>query len=264
MRWSETVQSYIQALKPIPLNQAVMRRLFSLIDLTSLHSNDTEASIADLCKKAETALGHVAAVCVFPTFVSIVANQFADTSIKTATVVNFPQGNDTLDAVLVEMNTALQNGAQEIDMVLPYSRYLAGEREAVRTFVTACKAACGEKVLLKVILETGALPNLTTIANASEDALLAGADFIKTSTGKITKGANLEAVATMLLVVKRMTPQLNRTVGVKASGGISHVQQAVQYIALADHIMGNHWVSPATFRIGASKLVDEINTISLC
>ena len=135
---------------------------------------------------------------------------------------------------------------------------MAGERHYAQTFVSACKIACGDEVTLKVILETGVLGEITIIADAAYDALSAGADFIKTSTGKLTEGATLEAAATMLLVIQHITPQLKHHVGLKVSGGIRTLEQAAQYIELADAIMGRDWVKPSTFRIGASKLMDEI------
>ncbi len=258
MNWSDAVKERIHTLKPIKLNQAAILRLFSFIDLTSLNETDTDSSIAMLCEKANTSLGHVAAVCVSPSFVRMVSAQFAGTPIKTATVANFPSGNDSLEATLIDISQALQQGAQEIDVVFPYHRYLAGERQYAQQFITACKAACGDTVLLKVILETGALQDPAIIADASLDVLTAGADFIKTSTGKIAEGATLEAAATMLLVIQHATPQLKRPLGLKISGGIRDVSQAAQYLELADQIMGSHWATPQTFRIGASKLVDEI------
>lgn len=160
--------------------------------------------------------------------------------------------------MLLEIGRALEDGAQEIDVVFPYERYLAGERQYAQTFVSTCKAACGSAAL-KVILETGALSDVTLIADAGYDVLAAGADFVKTSTGKINEGATLEAAATLLLVVKHISSQLHRPVGVKVSGGIRKIEDAIAYVELADSIMGREWVTPATFRIGASKLVDEIS-----
>jgi deoxyribose-phosphate aldolase len=258
MYWTDAIKEYTQALQPIKSNPALIQRLISLIDLTSLNSADTEASIATFCEKAHTSFGHVAAVCVYPGFVRQVVAQFVGTSIKVATVVNFPEGNDKLEDVLIEIGHALQDGAQEIDVVFPYTRYLAGERQYAHTFVQSCKAACGDNVVLKVILETGALIEPSIIADASYDALTSGADFIKTSTGKLSEGATLEAAATMLLVIRHTMPQLKHAVGLKVSGGIREIAQAAQYVELADKIIGREWVNANNFRIGASKLVDEM------
>jgi deoxyribose-phosphate aldolase len=258
MHWSEAINEHIQTLKPVEVTPALMQRILPLIDLTSLNETDTEESIAVFCEKAKSPFGHVAAVCVYPKFIRLVATEFAGTPIKAATVVNFPEGSAPLESVLIEISRALQDGAQEIDVVFPYSRYLAGERQYAHTFVESCKAACGDNVLLKVILETGALGDPAIIADAAYDALSAGADFVKTSTGKISEGATLEAAATLLLVIRHASSQLRREIGLKVSGGIKNLQQAAQYIELADQIMGRDWVTKDTFRIGASKLVDEI------
>jgi len=258
MQWDEAVPVAIKTIKPIHVDAPLLQRMLSVIDLTSLNADDTERGIAAFCEKAQLPFGHVAAVCIYPAFLRLVAANFAGTSIKVATVVNFPHGDSSLESVLLEIGDALQNGAEEIDVVFPYRRYLAGDKEYARTFVADCKAACGEKVSLKVILETGALRESNIIADASLTALTAGADFIKTSTGKIPEGATLEAAATMMLVVKQLTPQLKRKLGVKISGGVRDVAQAAEYMQLAENIMGRDWVEPETFRIGASKLVDEI------
>lgn len=258
MQWSEAIREYTQALKPVQKTAADVRRILPLIDLTSLNDSDTESSIAQFCEKAQNPFGHVAAVCVYPQFARLVADQFENTKIKTATVVNFPHGHDSVDSVLIQISRALEDGAQEIDVVFPYERYMAGEQQFAHSFVASCKAACGDDVSLKVILETGALGDLTLIADASYEALAAGADFIKTSTGKIAEGASLDAAATMLLVIKHIEPQLKHHVGLKVSGGIREFAQAAQYVQLADLIMGKEWVTPETMRIGASKLVDEM------
>lgn len=258
MQWYDAIHEQIKLLKPVEKNAALAERVIKLVDLTSLNDSDTEASIASFCSKARTSFGHVAAVCVYPRFVRLIANEFAGTDIKTATVANFPEGSDTLEEVLLQIGSALTDGVQEVDVVLPYSRYLAGERQYIQTFISSCKAACGEKVLLKVILETGALSDPAIIADASFDVLSAGADFIKTSTGKISEGATLEAAATMLLVIQHIQPQLKHRVGIKISGGVRTLEEAAQYIELADQILGKENVTRDTFRIGASKLVDEI------
>src|SRR3990167_1529185 len=178
MQWSDAIEEHVRLLKPVEQNMALLRRIYSLIDLTSLNENDTEASIAALCGKAQSALGSVAAICVYPQFVPLAAANFARTKVKTATVANFPEGTGSLEAVLSEISLCLQAGAQEIDVVFPYLRYLAGEQQYAHQFVSVCKAACGDDVILKMILETGALIDPTIIADASYEALAAGADFI--------------------------------------------------------------------------------------
>ena len=258
MQWTEAVEEHVSALTTEKPDKTLLERLYRSIDLTSLNASDTDADIAALCVKAQSVLGHVAAVCVYPQFIPLVSDTFSHAGVKVATVVNFPEGVSSLEIVLAEIAESLQMGAQEIDVVFPYSRYLAGEQHYAHEFVHACKAACGETVPLKVILETGALNDVAIIADASYTALAAGADFIKTSTGKISEGATLESAATMLLVIKHTEPQVQHRLGIKVSGGIRSVTQAAQYLALADRIMGRDWAQPGTFRIGASKLVDEL------
>lgn len=258
MQWSEIIQEQTESLPLIQMTPEWRRRLYHLIDLTSLNHTDTEASIASFSQQAISSLGHVAAVCVYPQFVRMMVNQFATTPVKVATVANFPEGEDSLDQVCVQIGSAIQAGATEIDVVFPYRRYLAGEQHYCQSFISTCKAACGEAVLLKVILETGALLNPAVIADVSLDALTAGADFIKTSTGKFLPGASLEAACTMLLVIKHAQQQLSRRFGLKISGGVREMQQAASYVLLAERIMGQGWVTPDTFRIGASQLVEAL------
>ena len=232
----------------------VRARILSLIDLTSLNDSDTDATIAVLCKKAVTPIGVVAAVCVYPQFVQQAAIALRGKAVKIATVVNFPRGTDSLEIVLRLIESAIGNGAQEIDVVFPYRLFLSGNKEAARDFVQACKKACGEEVLLKIILETGALKEKNIIAEASQIAIAAGADFLKTSTGKIEVGATLEAAEVMLLEIEKS----GRAVGFKASGGVRTIDQAEKYIELADRIMGPDWATPRTFRLGASQLLETL------
>lgn len=255
MNWLETINEQLSLSTPIEINDALKQRIVGLMDLTSLSDTDTDASIATFLEKATTPYGHVAAVCLFPRFVSIAATQFAHSPIKVATVVNFPEGLSPVDEVMIEISRALEDGAQEIDVVFPYQCYLAGEREYAQQFVAACKAACGDRVTLKVILETGVLAEPTIIADASFDALMSGADFIKTSTGKVAVGATLEAAAIMLLTIKRVSADLKRSFGFKASGGIRTIEQAAAYVALADRILGKVSVTAGTFRLGTSRLL---------
>lgn len=254
----ETIAQYVQELKPVRIKAPLLQKIVSLMDLTSLNASDTEASIAQFCEKAQTTYGHVAAVCVYPKFVRMIAAEFAGTPIKAVTVANFPEGSTALETVLIEIGRALEDGTQELDIVFPYARYLAGDSGYAEEFVEACKSACGDSVTLKIILETGAFPNLATIAEASHLALTHGADFIKTSTGKTAQGATLEAAAAILLVIRDAKPEIRRRAGFKAAGGIKNLEEAAHYIQLADKIMGPDWVKPQTFRIGTSRLMDEV------
>lgn len=240
------------------LDTPFLKKILSLIDLTSLNETDTSENIAKLCEKAVTTYGHVAAVCIYPQFVKQAVKALAGKPVKIATVANFPHGNDTFEFTVKTIKEAIVNGAHEIDVVFPYERYLAGDHEVARAFIQACKTACGHHTLLKVIMETSALHDPAVIAEASYEAVLGGADFLKTSTGKKGIGATLEAAGAMLLIIRNMRPEIKRTVGFKASGGIRTIEQAKHYIELAQHIMGIDWVTPNTFRIGASQLVDAV------
>ncbi|MBA3661248.1 MAG: deoxyribose-phosphate aldolase [Gammaproteobacteria bacterium] len=263
MEWSEVTNQYISELNTIKIDDELKQRIVAVIDYTSLNESDTEQTIASLCEQVETPYGFVAGLCVGLPFVRMVKASIGKLPLKAITVANFPEAQLTLEEVLVEIGCALRDGADEIDVVFPYHRYLAGERRYAQDFVTACKTACGPGLGLKIILETGILADLAIIADAAHDALSAGADFVKTSTGKNGPGASLEAAATLLLVVKHVNGQTVRPLGVKVSGGIKTLEQAAQYISLADHIMGPEWVSPHTFRIGTSKLVDELSSVRI-
>ncbi len=235
-----------------------LKKIVASIDLTSLNDSDTETVISALCEKAVTPLGNVAAVCVYPQFIKIASKKLHGKNINIASVANFQTGDENLQTVLDSIYAAIHEGANEIDVVFPYKKFLKGDKPFARDFISECKKVCGHDVLLKVILETGAFPNLELIKEASRDVLMAGADFLKTSTGKIAIGATLDAAEVMLTTIKELTPALNRTLGFKASGGVRTIEQAKAYIELAETIMGAGSVTPNTFRIGASQLLDEI------
>ncbi len=226
---------------------AVAARALPLLDLTDLGEACTDARVAALCRDALA--GDVAAVCVWPAFVPACRQALGGSAVRIATVVNFPEGGEDGDAVLAETRATLQDGAEEIDLVLPYRALLRGDAAAARAMVAAVRAACGP-ACLKVILETGTLAEAGTIAAASRVALEAGADFIKTSTGKSPVSATPEAAETMLAAIRTS----GRPAGLKVSGGLRSVADAATYLALADRLMGPGWASPATMRLGASSL----------
>lgn len=234
--------------------QIDLLQLYSLIDLTSLNDTDNAEVISALCQKAILPKAHVAAVCIYPQFIEQAKKILSKTPVKIATVVNFPDGTNSLDDVVGEIKTSIQHGADEIDVVFPYSLYLQGHKEEAYNFIRTCKATCGEKILLKVILETGALEDSATITEVSYNVCHAGADFLKTSTGKIAIGATIEAAEAMLQTIKKIP----RPIGFKVSGGVRTIDQAMQYVELAAHIMGEKWVTPQHVRIGASQLADSI------
>ena len=258
----EKIQDYIRLAGQVVPNHDLLAEMLTLIDLTSLGESDTPLLIDALCQKAVTPAGQVAALCVYPQFVSQVRQFVKTPAIKIATVVNFPAGRDAIDSVVHVIQDAIQSGATEIDAVFPYERYLTGDKMGAQAFIRQCRTACTDDVTLKVILESGAISDLDTLSEISRDVILAGADFLKTSTGKIPNGASLAAAAVMLLAIKDLQPNVKRKLGFKASGGIRRVEEALQYIELARQIMGPEWVTPLTFRLGASQLLDVLlNTL---
>ncbi|BAU91863.1 deoxyribose-phosphate aldolase [Methylorubrum populi] len=231
---------------------AVARRALPLLDLTDLSDAATAAAADDLCGKARAS--GVVAVCVWPDFVAGCARALRDSGVRVATVINFPQGGDDVARSVADTRATLADGADEIDLVLPYRALMRGEEEGARAMVAAVREACAGR-LLKVILETGELESPALIARASRLSLEAGADFIKTSTGKTPVSATLPAAEIMLNTIRACT---EHPAGLKVSGGLRRVEDAGAYLALADRAMGPDWVSPSTFRIGASALHAEL------
>lgn len=237
-------------------DKTLARQVIALLDLTSLNDDDTEASIEALCQKALTPIGPVAAVCVYPRFVPLARrtlNALGGSHVKVATVCNFPGGEMPLVQVLKQTRAALADGADEIDVVYPYKALLAGDTAQGPALVAACKALCTEGRSLKVILETGQLPD-PLIRRASEDAIAAGADFIKTSTGKVQVNATPEAAQIMLEAIAAS----GRDVGLKPAGGMRKLYDVTAYLWLAERLLGEDWVNPDHLRIGASSLLDNI------
>lgn len=251
------ISALIKQVQSTKINDAIKHTAISCLDLTSLNDTDTEDNIRTLCQKAITPMGNVAAICLYPQFVDFAKRELADKSINIATVANFPGGDQSPEQVLADIKNDLFNGANEIDIVLPYKQYLSGKQSAAIDLIKAAKDICGDTTL-KVILETGALQDQTLIATASKACLQAGADFLKTSTGKIAVGATLESAATMLQAIREYQKTNQRTIGFKASGGVRTAQDAANYIVLANAIMGDNWVSANTFRIGASSLLNDL------
>ncbi|WP_375454889.1 deoxyribose-phosphate aldolase [uncultured Methylobacterium sp.] len=231
------------------MTRATAERILPLLDLTDLADTCTATRIDALCRDARA--GGVAALCVWPQFVSQAARALAGCPVRVATVINFPAGAEDVARAVDDTEAALRDGAHEIDLVLPYRALLRGDPDTARGLVEAVREVCPgtTRTCLKVILETGALAAPETIAAASRLALAAGADFIKTSTGKTPVSATPGAVQTMLGVVRAVGRG-----GVKISGGLRTLADAAAYLALADRAMGPDWASPATFRIGASGL----------
>ena len=229
-------------------------RLISMIDLTSLEDSDTPDKIADLCAAALTPVGPVAAVCVYPRFVAQAKAQLAGTGVRIATVIDFPHGRGTPEDILRETEAALTDGAEEIELVFPYGRFLADAPPPASKNLRAVREVGGYDIHLKAILEVGAYPDYDSLRRAAKIAIDGGADMLKTSTGKVPVGASLEAAAIMLTVIA----ESGLPVGFKASGGVREAPHATGYLALAESILGEGWATPNTFRIGASSLLPKL------
>jgi deoxyribose-phosphate aldolase len=237
------------------------RLAISLLDLTDL-GDDTDADAVDqLCDRAIDA--GVAAVCVWPAYVAQCVERLDGYDIKVATVVNFPSGEEPADDVIDMTKRALADGADEIDVVLPYHAWLHGDEESAAELLDRVRDIVNEGAdlshgdgLLKVIIESGALPDRAAIDRATHFAINHGADFVKTSTGKIEVSATPEAAEIILEAIEVS----GLPVGLKASGGVKTLADARVYIELANRIMGPGWVSSDTFRFGASGLLDALLT----
>jgi deoxyribose-phosphate aldolase len=233
------------------------RMALSLMDLTSLNTDDTAATIISLCEQAKTPEGTPAAVCVYPAFISTARKTLSALGIphvKVATVTNFPHGSDDIDTAVSETRAAVADGAHEVDVVFPYKALINGNSEVGHELVSQCKQACGAAVALKVIIESGELKTESLIQQASEIAINAGADFIKTSTGKVPVNATPEAARIMLSAIKAS----GKDVGFKAAGGVKNAADAAEFLSIATEIMGDNWINTDHFRFGASSLLKNL------
>lgn len=236
----------------------------SMIDLTTLEGMDTPGKVIQLCQKAETPhaglpeLPTVAAVCVYPNMVSVAKKALRDTNIQVASVAtSFPSGMSTLEAKLEETRKAVENGVDEVDMVISRGEFLKGNYSYVYNEIAAIKEACGD-AHLKVILETGELQTYENVRKASDIAMQAGADFIKTSTGKVDPAATQPVTLVMLEAIRDFYYETGRMVGMKPAGGIRKAKQAIQYLVLVKETLGANWLTPAYFRFGASSLANDL------
>ncbi|MEM9676902.1 MAG: deoxyribose-phosphate aldolase [Pseudomonadota bacterium] len=237
--------------------QAATRAL-PMVDLTDLSDTCDAAAIETLCTRAQTPHGNVGAICIWPGFVSQAAKLLDSTTIPIATVVNFPGGGDTEDAVRTLTEQALADGAREIDLVMPYRAFAAGRTAEATSMVRTIRSATSESALLKVILETGEFRKVQhgneRIREASRLAIGEGADFIKTSTGKVMVNATLDAAQIMLGVIA----ETGGTAGFKPAGGIKTTEDTADYLSIADTLLGSDWANPSRFRFGASGVVDDL------
>jgi deoxyribose-phosphate aldolase len=234
--------------------RALALRAIGLLDLTDLSDACNPAAVVTLCQRAVTPHGPVAAICIWPQFVSSAKKRLAESGVRLATVINFPKGGDDVDRAVTDTREALKDGADEIDLVMPYKAFLAGDEAVAKDMIEAVGETLPPGGLLKVILETGALGDDAHIARAAELALKAGAHFIKTSTGKIAVSATPAAARAMLEAIKAAGGHA----GFKAAGGIRTLEDAALYLGLADSIMGAGWADARHFRIGASGLLDVL------
>ena len=236
----------------------------SMIDLTTLDGKDSSEKVKKLCYKAQhlddfiTGLPNVAAVCVYPTLVEIAKKELRGSNINVASVATaFPSGHSTLEVKKEEAKFAINSGADEIDMVISRGKFLSGEYSYVFDEIAAIKEVCGQ-VHLKVILETGELGSLDNVRKASDIAMYAGADFIKTSTGKISPASSMPVTFVMLNAIKDFYKKTGVKVGMKPAGGISTSKIALQYLVMLKEVLGAEWMNKKLFRFGASSLANDV------
>lgn len=241
-----------------------LKLALSMIDLTTLEGKDTEGKVKQMCYKAIhpyddiAGLPSVAAVCVYPKYVKTAKKALEGSTVKVASVATaFPSGNSTLEIKISDTKFAVDNGADEIDMVISRGEFLKGNYNFVFDEIAAIKEACG-KARLKVILETGELSTLDNVRYASDIAIHAGADFIKTSTGKIQPAATMPVTLVMLEAIKDYYFKTGIMIGMKPAGGISTAKSSLQYLVMVYETLGPKWMSNQWFRFGASSLANDI------
>lgn len=243
---------------------AALRLAVTMLDITTLEGADSPGKVRQMCAKAlrpypeDETIGPAAAVCVYPSLVKVAAKVLEGSGVHIASVATaFPSGQARMRERLIEIKYAVSQGADEIDMVISRGKFLSGEHRAIFDEVAACKEACG-KAHLKVILETGELQTYDNVRIASEIAMHAGADFIKTSTGKISPAATLPVTLVMLHAIRDYHEQTGRMVGMKPAGGISTAKLAIQYLIMLKETLGAQWLNNEWFRFGASSLTNDL------
>lgn len=241
-----------------------LKMALNMVDLTTLEGMDTNNKVSQMCYKAMhlhdeyPGLPTVAAVCVYPNFVKLAVNSLKGSGVKVASVATaFPSGHSTLDIKIKDTKLAVDSGANEVDMVISRGKFHSGDFNFVYDEIASIKEACG-KARLKVILETGELGNLDNVRKASDIAMLAGADFIKTSTGKIKPAATLPVTLVMLEAIKDYYYKTGTMVGMKPAGGISNAKLALHYLLLVKETLGIKWLDNHWFRFGASSLANDL------
>jgi deoxyribose-phosphate aldolase len=241
-----------------------LKMALNMIDLTTLEGSDTDEKVKQLCYKAIhlhdeiPGLPTTAAVCVYPNFVKTAVKAVKGSGVKVASVATaFPSGNSSMEIKLLDTKIAVDNGADEVDMVISRGKFHSGEYNFVFDEISTIKEACG-KARLKVILETGELGTFDKVRRASDIAMDAGADFIKTSTGKIKPAATLPVTLVMLEAIKDHYYKTGRMVGMKPAGGISNSKLALQYLVMVKETLGGQWLTNEWFRFGASSLANDV------
>lgn len=241
-----------------------LKLALNMIDLTTLEGKDTPGKVKQMCYKAQRlhdvhpGLPTVAAVCVYPSMVKTAVNEVKGSGVKVASVSTaFPSGQAPLEVKLMDTKFAVDSGADEIDMVISRGRFLSGDYNFVFDEIAAIKEACG-KARLKVILETGELITLDNVRRASDIAMYAGADFIKTSTGKIKPAATMQVTYTMLEAIRDFHLTTGIMIGMKPAGGISNSKLALHNLVMVKETLGNDWLTNEWFRFGASSLANDV------
>jgi deoxyribose-phosphate aldolase len=245
--------------------QWALEAAISMIDLTTLEGQDTPGKVRAMCAKArrpdpaDPTAPQVAAVCVYPDLAHLAAGEVRGTGIHVASVATaFPSGRTSVEVKLADARYAIAAGADEVDMVIDRGAFLAGDYQLVYDEIAAVREVCADQAHLKVILETGELVTLDNVRRASWLAMLAGADFIKTSTGKVTPAATLPVTLVMLEAVRDFRAAHGRQVGVKPAGGIRTAKDAIRYLVLVNETAGEDWLDPRWFRFGASSLLNDL------
>jgi len=241
-----------------------LRMALSMIDLTTLEGKDTQGKVRQMCYKAHHLhdsipdLPTVAAVCVYPSMVKFAKKELRGTGVKVASVSTaFPSGQAPLEVKILDTKFAVDQGADEIDMVISRGKFLQGEFQFVYDEISQVKEACG-KARLKVILETGELTTLDNVRLASDIAIHSGADFIKTSTGKIQPAATMQVTYTMLMAIQDYFSQTGIMIGMKPAGGISTAKLALHNLLMVKEVLGEEWLTNEWFRFGASSLANDV------
>lgn len=241
-----------------------LKLVLNMIDLTTLEGKDTQGKVRQMCYKANhlhdsfPGLPSVAAVCVYPSMVKLAKSLVKNSTVKVASVSTaFPSGQAPIDVKISDTKFAVDQGADEIDMVISRGKFLAGEFSFVYDEIAQIKEVCG-KSRLKVILETGELATLDNVRKASDLAIHAGADFIKTSTGKIQPAATMQVTYTMLMAIRDYYDETGIMIGMKPAGGISNSKLALHNLVMVKEVLGEEWLTNKWFRFGASSLANDV------